>query len=171
MWEAKPSQINPLTQPIEAGKLELPQIPCQARLAQGQGCEGCGSIKDGFEIGRLGIVDRFGHQQSRLHPGGQQAGGAANAIFRADQQQAPLTLVRDSGRDQVVGLDRMLQGIGASARVMLGCPRPVGQIWAQIWQCLFSAHIHSCARHLMGWALVGKPREQEASQLPRKKSD
>ena len=94
------------------------------RTAQGQGREGCGGIKNGFEIGRLGIVDRFGHQQGGLHPGGQQAGGAANAIFRADQQQAPLTLVRDSGRDQVVGLDRMLQGIGA--RVMLGRPRLAG---------------------------------------------
>lgn len=121
-------QINPLTLTIEAGQLELPQIPCQARFAQGQGREGCGGIEDGFEIGRLGIVDRFAHQQSGLHPGGQQAGSAANAIFRADQQQAPLTPVRDSGRDQVVGLDRMLQGIGASARVMLGRPRPMGKI-------------------------------------------
>lgn len=167
LWKAERRQINPLSLPIEANELELPQIPCQARLAQGQGREGCGGIENGFEICRLGIVDRFGHQQGGLHPGGQHAGGAANAIFRADQQQAPLTLVRDSGRDQVIGLDRMLQGIGASARVMLGRPRPVGQIW----QCLFSAHIRSCARHLMGWALVGKPREQEASQLPRKKSD
>ena len=93
LWEAKRRQIYPLTLPIEAGELKLAKIPCQARFAQGQGCEGCGGIENGFEICRLGIVDRFGHQQGGLHPGGQQAGSAANAIFRADQQQTPLTLV------------------------------------------------------------------------------
>ncbi len=93
LWEAKRSQINPLPLPIETGEPELPQIPCQARLTQGQGREGCGGIENGFEICRLGVMHRFGHQQSGLHPCGQQAGDAANPIFRADQQQTPLTLV------------------------------------------------------------------------------
>ena len=86
-------QVNPLALSVKAGELKLAKIPCQARFAQGQGREGCGGIENGFEIDRLGIVDRFAHQQGGLHPGGQLAGGAANAIFRADQQQTPLTLV------------------------------------------------------------------------------
>ena len=121
--KAELGQRDTLPLTVEAGQLKLAEIPLERRLAQGQRLEGGGGGEDGLQISRPGVMDLFAHQQGRHRPLRQEAGGAADTILRPDQQQAALTLVGDSGRDQVVGLDRVAQGIGARSLI---APRSAG---------------------------------------------